>query len=305
MTEFFKYQHVGKLGTQETEGLLEGECYIFPKLDGTNASVWFSEKKGIQCGSRTRLLSEGADNASFWKFVNNSTDLIAFFYKYPNLRLFGEWLVPHTIKNYKDDAWRKFYIFDVLDGETAIPFEEYVELLDEFNLDVIEPQLIFVNPRLEDIYKLLEENTFLMKDGIGEGLVVKRYDFINKFGRQTWGKLVRTAFKEENQKVFGGDQGGFLIEEEIVRKFLTKEFLEKEKWKVINYSVHGNKFTDPDWDGNQYWNNKMIPEYLGRVWHEFIKDEINDILKKTKNPTINFRLLNQLVLREAKMAIGI
>ena len=38
--EFTKYQHIEKLGNRETEGLLDGMCYIFYKIDGTNASVW-------------------------------------------------------------------------------------------------------------------------------------------------------------------------------------------------------------------------------------------------------------------------
>ena len=37
---------------------------------------------------------------------------------------------------------------------------------------------------LENIEKCLEENKYLIKDGegCGEGVVIKNYDFINKFG---------------------------------------------------------------------------------------------------------------------------
>lgn len=35
---FIKYQHLERLGNQETNGILDGEVYVFPKIDGTNAS---------------------------------------------------------------------------------------------------------------------------------------------------------------------------------------------------------------------------------------------------------------------------
>ena len=38
--QFTKYQHLERLGTTEVEGIEVGEVYVFPKLDGTNASVW-------------------------------------------------------------------------------------------------------------------------------------------------------------------------------------------------------------------------------------------------------------------------
>ena len=37
---FVKYQHIERFGTQETEGIENGTCYVFPKIDGTNASLW-------------------------------------------------------------------------------------------------------------------------------------------------------------------------------------------------------------------------------------------------------------------------
>lgn len=38
--KFNKYQHVEKLGNKEVEGINIGTCYVFPKIDGTNASIW-------------------------------------------------------------------------------------------------------------------------------------------------------------------------------------------------------------------------------------------------------------------------
>jgi len=44
----------------------------------------------------------------------------------------------------------------------------------------------------------------------------------------------------------------------------------------------------------------MIPQLLGRVWYDFITEEIWAILKKYKNPTIDFRRLNRYVIAKIK-----
>jgi hypothetical protein len=65
---------------------------------------------------------------------------------------------------------------------------------------------------------LLDKNTHLMQDGeIGEGIVIKNYDYVNKWGRVVWAKIVRNEFKERHVKNSGaivreGTQG---IEEAI------------------------------------------------------------------------------------------
>ena len=40
MTDFIKYQHIERWGMDEVEGIEIGTCHVFPKLDGTNASVY-------------------------------------------------------------------------------------------------------------------------------------------------------------------------------------------------------------------------------------------------------------------------
>lgn len=301
---FLKYQHVERVETAETEGLFDGECFIFPKLDGTNGSVWYHPEKGLQAGSRNRLLTLEHDNAGFYKYVSEHPDLIELFRRFPSLRLYGEWLVPHTLKSYRDDAWKKFWIFDVFHEDRHVPYKEYQSLLGEHNLDYIPPLVKINNPRLDDLFPCLEKNTFLIKDGagIGEGIVIKRYDFVNRYGRTVWGKLITTTFKENHIRHMGCPEiNGLLTEEIIVRDFLTDEFIKKEQAKIVNRYNEGCAFEI----GIERWSSKMIPELLGRVWHEFIKEEITDILRKMKNPKIDFRTLNRLVIQRTKEVIGI
>ena len=112
--EFKQYQHIERFGTMEVEGIEIGTCHVFPKIDGTNGSVWM-ENDSVWCGSRKRPLTIESDNAGFLIGIYETEERFkSFFIMYPNIRLFGEWLVPHSLKTYWDDAWRKFYVFDVV-----------------------------------------------------------------------------------------------------------------------------------------------------------------------------------------------
>ena len=37
--EFVPYCKLARLGTGEVDGITDGLCWVFPKIDGTNASV--------------------------------------------------------------------------------------------------------------------------------------------------------------------------------------------------------------------------------------------------------------------------
>lgn len=199
---FKKYQHIARLDDTETEGILDGNVYIFPKIDGTNASLWYKDGQ-IHCGSRRVELSLEADNYHFYEQLHKDPRFIEFFQKYPQVRLFGEFLVPHQIKYYDKDAWRKFYIFDVaidvnglpessqLEKFNYIPYEKYVPMLEEFGIEYIPLLKSLQNPTKLQLIDILNTNQYLLKPEaieqgmVGEGIVIKNYGYMNRFGRQT------------------------------------------------------------------------------------------------------------------------
>lgn len=286
---FIKYQHIERLGTQETEGILKGLTYIFPKIDGTNASIWI-EDGVIKCGSRNRDLTEGDDNAGFREWVKTNENIKKFFKANPRLRLYGEWLVPHSLKTYRSDAWRKFYVFDVVKVPTGeyFAFNDYSITLMHFNIDFIPILCTASNVSEDQLYSMLDKNAYLIEDGhgFGEGIVIKNYEYINRFGQRTWAKIVRSEFKDLNREAFGAPliKGKTEIEEKIVNETLTEAFIEKEYTKL---AIDG-------------WSDKYIGRLLGTIWHEFINDEMFEILKKYKNPTIDFRLMQKQVTLRIK-----
>jgi hypothetical protein len=291
--EFRKYQHIERFGTDEVDGIEIGICYVFPKIDGTNSSVWL-DNGILKAGSRNRELTLDKDNAGFYNSIKDDQRIINYLNKHPEHRLFGEWLVPHSLKTYRDDAWRKFYIFDVCldkyeDDLEYLPYEVYKPLLDEFDIDYLVPLRIVKNGDYETFLKCLEQNNFLIKDGcgVGEGIVIKNYDYYNKYKRQTWAKIVTAEFREKHHKEMGAPiTENKMIEEEIIDTYVTEAFVDKEYAKIVT-----------EQNG---WISKNIPMLLSRVFYELINEEIWNILKKFKNPKIDFKILNALTINKIK-----
>jgi len=215
------------------------------------------------------------------------------------VRLFGEWLVPHTFKNYRGEAWRRFWVFDVWGEETQrwIPYDEYAPLLIDAGLDVIEPIARVVNPTEEQLRKLAETNTYLVQDGAGpgEGIVLKRYDFVNRYGRPAWAKIVRNEFKEENRRAFGVAEIGeeFQVEIAIAQEFVTPMLVAKERAKIELSLADGVQQEIVD-------RRVLIPRLLETIYHCVVTEELWAALKKYKDPTIDFRKLRRHVIAQTK-----
>lgn len=294
--EFRKYQHIERFGTDEVENINIGKCYIFPKIDGTNSSCWLNADGELRCGSRNRELTLEKDNAGFYAAMIKNENIINYLKAHPTHRIFGEWLVPHTLKTYRADAWRKFYVFDVaIDNDELergleyIPYDIYAPMLEEFGIEYIAPLRIVKNGDYEYFIHCLEVNDYLIEDGkgVGEGIVIKNYNFYNRYGRQTWAKIVRAEFKEKNRRVMGAPETEkIMFEEKIADQYVTEALVHKE-YDKIRVECNG-------------WSSKYIPRLLNTVFHVFIEEEMWHILKEYKNPTINFKTLNTFVIGKIK-----
>lgn len=286
---FTSYQHIERFGTTEVENIQFGECYIFPKIDGTNSSVWL-EDGNLKAGSRNRELTLESDNADFYKSILQDEKILNLLLDYPFWRIYGEWLVPHTLKTYREDAWRKFYVFDIKYEDSYIHYDEYAPILEQYGIEFIRPLAVIRNPSYDQLINLLDVNTFLIKDGCGsgEGIVIKNYDYRNKYGRQTWAKMVRNEFKDNNKKVMGvkTTNGEKIIEEDIINRFCTQVLIDKVYAKIVNE--------------NGGWNSKNIPQLLNTVFYDLIQEETWNFLKVFKFPLINFRALQHLCTNKIK-----
>ena len=296
MTNYIRYMHVERLDPDnvEVQGLLDGKVYIQPKIDGSNASVWMRDGK-LCFGKRSQEMGAGDDNRGVKAKYQNDPRYLDFFNEHPDVILYGEWLVKHTISTYLADAWNKLYIFDVCKEDEEgniiewIPYETYSGWLDKYGIDYVPVIATLENPSIEEVAAYTEQNHFLLPPGqIGEGIVVKRYGYVNPYGRVTWGKVVRTVFKAKARAKYKGNDDS--IESKILEDLFTPEFVQKEYEKIKQM---------PDID-----SKSIIPRTVQSIPYIFITEEIGLILKKYKRPTIDFNTLTRLCIERTKEYLG-
>lgn len=304
MNSFNKYQHLEKYGNDEVQNIVLGECYIFPKLDGTNGSIWL-EDRVVCAGSRNRKLYLTKDNAGFYKWVLEQANIIEYLNEYPEHILYGEWLVPHTLKTYRENAWGKFYIFDVAikkqeneithkddDKVKYLHYKDYKDGLEKYSLDFVPPIVSINNPSYDQLLNNLQRNTFLIEDGkgFGEGIVIKNYNFRNKYNRTVWAKIITNEFKEKHTKNEHLELENKLIEEEIIDKNVTEHFVSK---------IYAKISLEKEFD------NKDIPRLLNTSYYDLINEELWSIVKDYKNPIINFKTLQYFCYKKTKHFLDI
>lgn len=319
---YISYTHVERLGHPNVDGLLIGECYVFPKLDGTNAVLWSDREEGGVCtGSRKRDLSlpDAADNHGFRhamqeRWNNSELDWLQETYDGVRFPLFyGEWLVPHTLKTYRQEAWREFYVFDARCPDTGryLHYDTWAQRLRDAGAKVLEPLQIIKNPTEEDIVHVRDTaNTYLIAEnsGVGEGVVVKNYEFSNHVGKTVWGKSVRNDFKEENRRAMGSPErdGSFQVECAIAEEYVTQAFVTKTRAKVEMAMAEQAWRDDPALTSMTYkqvietMRGSLIPRLLQTVYQELLDEETAAFVKKHKDPTINFKKLRAFTIAQVK-----
>lgn len=284
---FKEYNKIHALHKEECEGILEGKCYIQEKVDGANASIWLSED-GIHCGSRTRDLTlAGDDFNGFVTYVNNHEGIKRFFDHNPNLRLYGEWLVRHTI-GYNETAYKHFYLFDIENehGE-CLSMEEVNEYAQHYGIKTVELFAVMDNPTIENIKEHAGKSVLGSK---GEGVVVKNLSYINKFGVKQYGKFVTQEFKEDNAVTFGGNNKSSETYNEMyyVNKFMNLARVQKNFHKLE--SMEGRL------------DMKHIPRMMSMCYHDLITEECWEIAKDMgkSNKRFDFKAFENLCNKKSK-----
>jgi len=286
--KFKEYNKIHALHKEECDGLLEGKCYIQEKVDGANASIWLDDD-GIHCGSRTRdLTAAGDDFNGFVTYVNGHIGIKGFFQANPNWRLYGEWLVRHTI-GYNETSYKKFYLYDIEVNEEGemLSIEMVNEMAKIYGIHTVELFDIVENPTLELIKEHAGKSVLGSK---GEGVVVKNLAYVNKFGVKQYGKFVTQEFKEDNGITFGGNNKSSDTYQEMyyVNKFMTLARVQKNFHKLE--SMEGRL------------DMKHIPRMMGMCYHDLITEEGWEIAKdmgKSIKP-FDFKAFENLCNKKSK-----
>jgi len=314
LSVFHSYEKVERLEKEECDGILNGGCYIFEKIDGANAQIYLdTETQEIAFGSRNRVLGIGDNLISgdlfrgFAAWVKeNREPLQKFFDIHPNFILYGEWLIKHSIQ-YSPTAYSKFYVFDIYDSIEGryMGIESHRSWQDLLNLGInfVAFDYRLENPTMQDLMRMLElPSRYGAK--FREGIVIKNYNFLNKFGRQPYAKLLHETFQEVKSKPkapIAPDAIELAIQAQYVTEARVKKIVNKIRMQNFINNVHPLALVayDPREDKSRL-EMKHIPQVINMVWYDIITEDMNDILKRLKDPTINFKLLKRLVFDCAK-----
>jgi hypothetical protein len=307
MVNCFKpYLHVERLGKTEVDNILCGTVRLTAKLDGTNSSVWADEDGRMRYGSRKREISVEDDNAGFAAWMNSEDSeaqlLVKACQANPHWIIYGEWGVSKVgaIKKYTEEAANKLWIFDIYNRETEeyLTWDELEAALAMYDLLRYRVKLLatLTNPTLDDIIKIANENTFLLEgtDTLGEGVVIRRDNYANCYGRYAVAKYVREDFRPGTPKVKRIIQAGE-VEQDFINRYLTQSELEKAKAKTA--LACGGEYTQG--------NGKFIGMFLNLLWKDSLEENIVDFCKRAKNPKIDLAALNGLVKAEGRKFLGL
>jgi len=308
---FIKYPKIKRLGHEDTDGILFGSVTVEEKIDGANTSIWLEDGE-VKCGSRTRVLEEGFNG--FVDFVRSNEKVRQFLLENPKLRLYGEWLVRHTIA-YNETAYRQFYLFDVLEQPDELlescsekidsqmkkrEIEEQrsrdivrqCEWFDEDQVrqvaekcDLRTPELFdrLNDPSLEDLQEYAGKTVLGQK---GEGVVIRNNEFVNKWGDRVCAKIVTQEFKEDNGIVFGGNNkhSETYKEMKMVNNFMTLARVQKIMNKL---QPHIDKRLDKE----------HTSRIINTAYRDMFEEELWEFVKKNKE--INFTHLQNLACKKA------
>lgn len=282
ISDFRSYGKIHRLGKEETEGILKGNCYVQEKVDGANVSIWIDEKGEMKMGSRTRVLGNEEFNG-FVPYSKKHEGIKKILADHPKWRLYLEWLVRHTIA-YKETAYKKAYLFDIFDQETKkyLPHDEVLSLAKQYEIETVPFHGKFENPTVEQLTSFVGKTEFGDR---GEGVVIKNLDFVNTFGDNAFAKIVTESFKEDNGIMFGGNNkhSDTYYEMYVVNKYMTlprvKKIMDKLQ-PVINEKL----------------DLKHIPRITGTVYHDMWEEEGFAIAESI--PTLKFKDLRRIAYKK-------
>lgn len=207
-----KYVDIERLKEKYADAFVAGEQIVVQtKIDGSNASFTYDAETGeVVAFSRNRQLTSDNTLNGFYDFVQSfDVERVKAITKDGRYIIFGEWLVPHTVK-YPEEMYKKFYMFDVWDT------------VDEQYLSNEKRALFFVNltvdPEIRKNFKsvpivyagefqswehlmgLLSIKTTGAE--VEEGIVIKSQDRLNEHNSRKpyYLKIVSEKFSEVHDK---------------------------------------------------------------------------------------------------------
>lgn len=314
MTEFRKYSHVRRFGTDGTEGYLNGHVIVTPKVDGANCVIFFdTEKNSPVIAGRNTVCSSPDDNSWLGAWfddcsVDNKNEaywLRKFVTDHPNIIIYGEWMggwkkdkFQGAIKDYNKEALRSVRIFDMFNTNLDIYVADHAwRLVLETEYPALLPYIVpilaeFDNPTEDQLWEVAKNNNYLLEETghPGEGIVLRNPDFKDELGNYHIVKMVLSDWRKNANK-----QQRDKIAEDIHAAIIEEYMSDAEMSKTIQKTCA--KFDDDEFDAT---SPKHMGFFTSVIFKDLVEENIMDMMKRFKKPTIDFDKLSDLATARGK-----
>lgn len=248
-----KYMEIQNLNPEIGDMFEPGDQIIIQeKIDGSNASFQYDrETDSVICFSRNQILSPELHLRGFYEWVQKLDKERVHAVLGDNLRMFGEWLVRHTVP-YPKDCYETLYCFDVFDMEQHcyLPQDQVKALAEQLGLRYV--PVFYEGPftSWED-YQPLVGKTELGGE-IGEGIIIKNLSTLS--GNLAYTKIVHENFSE-NKKTWKKKQRRKPSPEELqeherllelAKTVVTRQRVQKMLYKLVDEGVISENFSRQD-----------------------------------------------------------
>lgn len=279
-----KYDKILNKGFQLSD-FVETGIEVTEKLDGSNASFTYdADAKKIRVFSRNQELTENNNLNGFYQyvqeFVKDFNDLqIATLSDYT---IFGEWLTKHTV-TYKDEAYNKFYAFDVFNKKSGyyVSHRLRLEVFSTLQLKTPEEFMTFEPAELlmlnkEDVLNAIKdsvgESSLTLTPDTGEGVVIKSLGVRDPDNDPSY-KLVTDRFREtkglKQQKPTG-------LQVHLVDYAITEARMKKIIFKKLDEQV----LTEEDLTLQNF--GKVMGSVAKEFQDDIIEEEMDEIIKQIR-----------------------
>lgn len=279
MLEHKSYMNIEVFKTKFADGFNKGDHIIIQeKIDGANASYQYdNESDLIKAFSRKQILDFKNNLRGFWEWTQQKLNAHDF-KNYNHIRVFGEWLVSHTVP-YPQDKYQNFYCYDLFNTETRIYCPQ-----DVVKAFCIKHNLIYVPVFYDGVFQSWDHcmsfvgQTYLGGE-YGEGVVIKNMTRLNDPNNRLpfYTKIVGNKFSEKaERKVKKPIDPDVLALREynigLVESIVTEARINKLLHKLVDEGI-----LREDWDEHDM--GLIAKNINSAVYYDCVKEENDTVLE--------------------------
>ena len=172
---------------------------ISTKIDGANASIAWDKTTGkLEIFSRTNLLDGPGSLRGFYDYIKSEVEPKTDWSQWFDLVFFGEWCVGHTIKDYNEEWFNRWRVYDIWDksAKSYLPQTTVKNICHQLGIEYIEE--LYYGPFVswEHCRSFLDKS--IMYGPTQEGIVIKNQTKLGVDSNKhpCYLKIVNNAFAE-------------------------------------------------------------------------------------------------------------